>query len=114
MDELKKQVETSSTLLSTAGAVTESAPTPSLPPPPPPPGTRTNNSSAHWLYFACKDAVVTMQSSLTPLELALRIYNTLIDTHNSDLHDANDVADEEGSTFVIKLVGLLYCKEERY
>ena len=80
LDELKKQVETPPTLLTIVGAVAESAPAPLLPPPPPS-AARANNSSAYWLYFACKYAVVTMASSLTPLELALHIYGTLIDTH---------------------------------
>ena len=104
MDELKKQVGTSHTLLSTTGAVAESAPAPSLPPPPP---ARANNSNAYWLYFACKDAVVNMQSSRTPLYLTLHIYDTLIDTHDSNLYDVDGLADEEGSIFAIKLFGLL-------
>ena len=100
LSELKKQVELSPTLLSTTGAVTESAPV--LPPLPPVTAVavagdleasnngltlpfhaapiqllqatvRANNSNAHWLYFACKDAVVTMQLSLAPMDRVLCI-----------------------------------------
>ena len=68
---------------------------------------RTSDPNAHWLYFACVDAVVTLQSSLTPLDLGLRIFDTLIDTLESDLYDADDLADEEGSKFAIELFKLL-------
>ena len=48
-----------------------------------------------------------MESSLTQLELALRIYGILIDTRDSVLCNVHDLADKEGSNFAVELVGLL-------
>ena len=128
LDELEKQVEASPGLLPAAAGEAlmlslppavaaiavavdvEASPTPPVQSSPIQPlqaAARTSDPNAHWLYFACVDAVVALQSSLTPLDLGLCIFDTLIDTLESDLYDADDLADEEGSKFAIELFKLL-------
>ena len=125
LDELNNQVETSPGLLPTAvaaaAAVAASLPplvavaavaadnAPPLPPTQPiesPPvqplqaAPTASNPNAHWFYCACKDAVVTMRSPLTPLQLALVIYKKLLDTMESDWYDDDD---EDGGVSKISI-----------
>lgn len=60
-----------------------------------------SNKNAHWLYFACKDALVTMNSSLTPLQLALLVYDTLLET------DSDELDEDEGAGLTMELFGAL-------
>ena len=60
-----------------------------------------SNQNAQWLYFACKDAVVAMDSPLTPLQLTLLVRKTLLET------DADELDEDEGSQFTMELFGAL-------
>ena len=75
LNELKKQVETSPTLLSTAEAVVELALVPPLPPPPPPPVTAV--AMADDLKASNNGLTPPVQSSpIQPLQAATRANNS--------------------------------------